>query len=67
MGCLFRAAVAAIVRCVNQFDESKASAHLRVALAAASKAAEISRSYYAGNFTVTTKEDMTPVTQADVE
>ncbi len=66
-GCLFRAAVAAIVRSVNQFDESKGSAHLRVALAAASKAAEISRSYYAGNFTVTTKEDMTPVTQADVE
>jgi histidinol-phosphatase len=67
MECLFRTAVAAIVRSVNQFDESKASAHLRVALAAASKAAEISRSYYAGNFTVTTKEDMTPVTQADVE
>ena len=66
-GCLFRAAVAAIVRSVNQFDESKASAHLKVALAAASQAAEISRSYYAGNFTVTTKEDMTPVTQADVE
>jgi len=36
-------------------------------LAAAGKAAAISRSYYAGNFTVTTKADMTPVTQADVE
>src|SRR5210317_747689 len=52
---------------VNQFDENTASGFLRVALEAASKAAEISRSYYAGNFTVTTKEDRTPVTQADVE
>lgn len=34
---------------------------------AARAAAEISRSYYAGNFTVTTKADLTPVTQADVE
>ena len=65
--CLFREAVAAIVQPVNTFDENSASAYLKVALAAASKAAEISRSYYAGNFTVTTKEDMTPVTQADVE
>jgi histidinol-phosphatase len=47
--------------------DSGASEHLRVALAAAKKAADISRSYYAGNFTVTTKADMTPVTQADVE
>ena len=52
---------------VNQFDENTASAFLKIALVAASKAAEISRSYYAGNFTVTTKEDRTPVTQADVE
>lgn len=52
---------------MNQFDENTASGFLKVALAAASKAAEISRSYYAGNFTVTTKEDMTPVTQADIE
>jgi len=36
-------------------------------LQAARAAAEISRSYYAGNFTVTTKADLTPVTQADVE
>ena len=49
------------------FDETSASAFLRTALAAAQKAADISRSYYAGNFTVTTKEDRTPVTQADVE
>ena len=49
------------------FDENSASAYLSVALDAARKAAEISRSYYAGNFTVTTKEDRTPVTQADVE
>ena len=52
---------------VTSFDENSASGFLRVALAAASKAAEISRSYYAGNFTVTTKDDLTPVTQADVE
>jgi histidinol-phosphatase len=52
---------------VKQFDDNSASAYLKVALAAAEKAAQISRSYYAGNFTVTTKEDLTPVTQADVE
>ena len=52
---------------MTSFDENTASVFLRVALAAAAKAAEISRSYYAGNFTVTTKEDLTPVTQADVE
>jgi histidinol-phosphatase len=52
---------------VEQFDENTASAYLRVALAAARKAAGISRSYYAGNFTVSTKADLTPVTQADVE
>ncbi len=40
---------------------------LKVALEAARRAGEISRHYYAGNFTVTTKADMTPVTQADVE
>ena len=58
---------AAIVWHVDTFDENSASIFLRTALAAATKAAEISRSYYAGNFTVTTKEDLTPVTQADVE
>ena len=52
---------------MDQFDENTASTHLRVALAAARKAAGISRSYYAGNFTVSTKADLTPVTQADVE
>ena len=52
---------------VEQFDENTASTYLRVALAAARKAAAISRSYYAGNFTVSTKADLTPVTQADVE
>ena len=52
---------------VTYFDENHASAYLRVALDAARKAADISRSYYAGNFTVMTKEDRTPVTQADVE
>ena len=44
-----------------------ASPELEVALAAAREAARISRQYYAGNFTVTTKADRTPVTQADVE
>ena len=52
---------------VTTFDENRASAYLRVALDAARKAADISRAYYAGNFTVMTKEDRTPVTQADVE
>ena len=52
---------------VENYLESNASEHLRVALIAAKEAAEISRHYYAGNFTVTTKADLTPVTQADVE
>ncbi|MDJ0905170.1 MAG: inositol monophosphatase family protein [Woeseiaceae bacterium] len=52
---------------MNVFDDSRASPELRTALDAARAAAEISRDYYAGNFTVTTKEDLTPVTQADVE
>jgi histidinol-phosphatase len=52
---------------MNSYDESGASDFLRLALAAAREAAKISRNYYAGNFTVTTKEDLTPVTQADVE
>lgn len=52
---------------MNQFDEKTASGFLKVALNAAKKAAAISRHYYAGNFTVTTKADLTPVTQADVE
>ncbi|MDA0680418.1 MAG: inositol-phosphate phosphatase [Proteobacteria bacterium] len=47
--------------------EDQYSAELKVALKAAEAAAKISRNYYRGNFTVTTKGDMTPVTQADVE
>jgi histidinol-phosphatase len=43
------------------------SEYLSVALAAAARAAEISRAYYRGNLTVTTKADRTPVTEADVE
>ncbi len=43
------------------------STTLGVALRAADAAADISRAYYAGNFTVEIKADMTPVTQADVE
>jgi len=52
---------------VERYDDSNSSEHLQIALQAARVAAEISRSYYAGNFTVTTKADLTPVTQADVE
>jgi len=61
---LFLARPTAIVARVN---EAKKSKFLSAALDAASAAAEISRSYYDGNFTVTTKADLTPVTQADVE
>ncbi len=43
------------------------SPELRIALEAAAAAADISRSYFRGNFSVTTKADMTPVTQADVD
>ena len=52
---------------MDSFDPQSASDFLKVALAAADKAAAISRKYFAGNFTVTTKDDLTPVTQADVE
>jgi histidinol-phosphatase len=45
----------------------KKSEFLTAALDAAAAAAAISRSYYDGNYTVTTKADLTPVTQADVE
>ena len=52
---------------MTAYDEQNASEFLQTALLAAQAAADISRSYYAGNFTVTTKDDLTPVTQADVE
>ncbi len=52
---------------MDSFNADNASDYLKVALAAADSAAGISRSYYAGNFAVTTKADKTPVTQADVE
>ena len=52
---------------MEDYDDSKASDELRTALQAARVAADISRGYYDGNFTVTTKADLTPVTQADVE
>jgi len=48
-------------------NDSNQSPELVAALAAAEAAADISRSYFRGNFKVTTKEDLTPVTQADVE
>lgn len=47
-------------------DNHQASPFLEVALEAAERAAEISRHYYAGNFTVRTKEDLSPVTEADL-
>jgi histidinol-phosphatase len=48
-------------------EPEKKSAELKVALEAAAAAAEISRAYYGANISVTTKDDLTPVTQADVE
>ena len=51
---------------MNRRDKN-ISTSLGVALRAADAAADISRSYYSGNFTVKTKADLTPVTQADVE
>ena len=48
-------------------NKNTQSEFLEVALEAARAAAEISRGYYKGNFTVTIKTDQTPVTQADVE
>ena len=52
---------------MESYDDNNSSDHLHAALAAARAAAEISRNHYAGNFTVTTKADLTPVTQADIE
>jgi len=52
---------------LNNFDHSQASDFLQAAFEAAERAAAISRRYYSGNFTVTTKADLTPVTQADIE
>ena len=48
-------------------QRSDHSPQLRTAIDAAKAAAEISRRYFRGNFTVKTKADRTPVTQADVE
>ena len=48
-------------------NSERKSEFLQVALAAAQAAADISREYFKGNFTVTTKADQTPVTQADIE
>ena len=52
---------------MNAPVSENASIELRTALEAAAAAAKISGDYYRGNFTVTIKDDMTPVTQADVE
>jgi histidinol-phosphatase len=48
-------------------DTVKPSRRLQTALAAARRAADISRQHFRGNLQVTTKEDRTPVTQADIE
>jgi histidinol-phosphatase len=47
--------------------EAQHSPELAAALDAARAAGDISRSYYSGRFSVRTKADRTPVTQADVE
>jgi histidinol-phosphatase len=52
---------------MSQASETGQTYELRTALRAAEAAAKISRAYYAGNFEVSIKADMTPVTQADVE
>ena len=52
---------------MKKFDEAHASEYLRTAFDAARTAADISRGCYNGNFEVSTKADMTPVTQADLE
>ncbi len=71
---LFIASAAAIVArkdagsfAVVNIDSRDFSRELRTALRAAEAAAAISREYYRGNFTVKTKADRTPVTEADVE
>ena len=61
---LFLVRPEAIVARVNEVEKSP---YLGAALAAAEAAAVISRDYYNGTVTVTTKADRTPVTQADVE
>lgn len=48
-------------------NNQQQSPELEVALSAARAAGDISRNYYRSNFTVRTKADLTPVTQADVE
>ena len=52
---------------MESLANQNSSSHLAVALAAAKRAADISRHYYAGNFEIETKADKTPVTQADIE
>ncbi len=48
-------------------NQDEVTGYLDTALEAARLAAGISRDYYRGNFSVRTKADLTPVTQADVE
>ena len=52
---------------VSRHSGAVKSEFLSIALDAANAAAEISRAYYASSFTVSTKADLTPVTQADFE
>ena len=52
---------------MNKLNTQNFSDFLKVALAAASEAANISRSYFNGNFKISIKSDMTPVTQADID
>lgn len=52
---------------MNNVKPGAISRELQTALDAAAAAAALSRNYFNGNFTVRTKADRTPVTQADVE
>lgn len=52
---------------MTSFDSGEQSRALRTALRAAEAAADISRGYYQGDYSVRIKKDQTPVTQADLE
>lgn len=52
---------------MSDTQKEQQSRELGVAIEAAQRAAALSKRYYCGNFTVRTKADRTPVTQADVE
>ena len=51
----------------HHIEHCNGSVFLKTALAAAGRAADISRRYFAGDFDVSIKSDRTPVTEADVQ